>query len=323
MLRNSTPPTEIKEVRVPVSLRRMTAFTLVELLVVISILALLIALLLPAIQAAREAARRVQCTDHIRQQGLAVVNYEGLQRHLPSGRMSTTQFGESWAFRLLPFLEESAVYEAFDESKRVDSDANAVAMRTPVSPFHCPSRRLPIADRDFDNNDQPSLVLGVAAGGDYAAAAGLLLHYGMDLENDGRPIKRIDIKIAGPIFTYSKIKIRRVLDGMSKTVVFGERHIPPVRPRAIRPTAFLQGDTAFFAADNPHAIFAESLHGLASGKVDRNGSKFGSLHPDTVQFVFLDGHVESFSAKMDDDTLKRLTVIADGGQVPEVGKVAR
>ena len=255
--------------------RWSSAFTLVELLVVISLIALLIALLLPAVNSAREAARRIQCTNHLRQQGLALANYEDLHRHWPSGRQSTTQIGESWAFRLLPYTEDAALHAAFVSTERVDSDVNAVAMRTPVALFHCPSRRAPVPDRDFDNNDKPALVRGVAAGGDYAAASGLLLRYGMDDNQAGEPIKRIDGRIAGPIFTYSKMKIRRVLDGLSRTVVVGERHIPPPDLQTGQPISHRQGDTAFFAADNPHTIFAESQHGLADGKDDPNGRKFG------------------------------------------------
>jgi prepilin-type processing-associated H-X9-DG protein len=159
-------------------------------------------------------------------------------------------------------------------------------------------------------------VQGVAAGGDYAAASGLYLRYGMDDQQGGQPVKRIDGRIAGPIFTYSSIKIRRVEDGLSKTVAVGERHIPSPDPQTGRPLSHMQGDTAFFAADNPYTIFAESQRGLANGKHDKSGRKFGSAHPSIVQFTFLDGHVEPVSSNLDDETLMRLTIIADGNQAP-------
>src|SRR6188508_2190306 len=118
---------------------RPTGFTLVELLVVIAIIGMLVALLLPAIQAAREAARRTQCTNHIKQMMLAMHNFESAKRTFPSGGIGpyariedyltdsktakangTTpkgsplgpdQQGMSWAFQILPYLEESATYD--------------------------------------------------------------------------------------------------------------------------------------------------------------------------------------------------------------------
>src|SRR5262245_11646550 len=81
------------------------AFTLVELLVVIAIIGILIALLLPAIQAAREAARRAQCSNNLKQQGLAVQNYHSNQKVFPMGRNRTDQYAVSWGYYALPYLE--------------------------------------------------------------------------------------------------------------------------------------------------------------------------------------------------------------------------
>ncbi len=116
-------------------------FTLVELLVVIAIIGTLVGLLLPAVQAAREAGRRMTCTNNLKQVGLGIVNYEQARKIYPSGRDVRNQYGVSWAFRLLPYVEQSQIYAAYDKTASVDDDRNSVAMRTAVATFFCPSRR--------------------------------------------------------------------------------------------------------------------------------------------------------------------------------------
>ena len=87
-------------------LGRRRGFTLVELLVVIAIIGVLVALLLPAVQAAREAARRNSCVNHLKQIGLAVQNYHDSLGQYPSGREAVDMRAVSWAFNLLPYLEQ-------------------------------------------------------------------------------------------------------------------------------------------------------------------------------------------------------------------------
>src|ERR1700733_2842902 len=100
-------------------------FTLIELLVVIAIIAVLIALLLPAVQAAREAARRIQCTNNLKQLGLAMHNYLSAQNTFPIGRMglnytyTTSVVGNArrtWAFAIMPYLEQGAIFQSINFS---------------------------------------------------------------------------------------------------------------------------------------------------------------------------------------------------------------
>ncbi len=286
-------------------------FTMVELLVVIAIIGTLVALLLPAIQAARESARRNQCANNLKQIGLAIQSYHDTRGQFPAGRRDRTQFGVSWAFRLLPDLEQLAIYDAFVKTERVDDQVNAAAMRTPVDTYFCPTRRSPAANRDFDDNDQPSKVQGVAAGGDYAANAGLSYIVGTVPEH---PVDPDDPgSVIGPIFTLSKVKAKQVTDGLSQTFAVGERHIPPVPEDISEGTEhYRQGDTAFLAADTPHTLFAGTEDGLATGPHDSSTSKFGSLHSEVTLFAFLDGHVATIDNSIDLSILQRISTIADG-----------
>lgn len=271
------------------------AFTLVELLVVIAIIGVLVALLLPAVQAARESARRSQCTTQLREIGLAVQNYHDRQGHFPTGRDGVDQFALSWAFHVLPHLEESAIHDALVPTERVDAEANAAAMRSPISVYACPSRRPPASDRDFDNNDAPPLVRDAATLGDYAANAGLEENIGM--ENNDFANGQIDLTLAGPMFSGSKIRAAQVTDGLSKTLAVGERHLPPIDPDWEEDRIhFIQGDTCFLAGDRIESILRGTEDGLADGPNDDDNEVFGGEHPGVTLFVFLDGHAEALSA---------------------------
>lgn len=291
-----------------------SGFTLVELLVVIAIIGTLVGLLLPAIQAARESARRSQCVNNLKQIVLSEQLYHDAHERYTMGRETHWQEGVSWAFHMLPFIEQENVYDSFVKEAPVFDDRNAQAMRTPVETFYCPTRRGPDADRDFDNNDSPSTVQGVAAGGDYAANAGLDYMWGTN-NNDWNTTPDIGA-VVGPMFTFSKIKARQILDGLSQTFVIGERHIP-AEVNAADPALedHDKGDTAFFAADNPRAVLAGTKDGLASDRHDpyvADTSKFGSEHGQLVHFAFLDGHVAAISTAIDMLILKNLSTIADG-----------
>ncbi len=121
--------------------RRLNAFTLVELLVVLSIIGILVSLLLPAVQAAREAARRMQCTNNLKQIGLALHNYESSHRKFPVGSIESNFISPLVA--ILPVLEQSNNYQQWDFSRSYSDPFNAAVAAQRINTYLCPSMSLP------------------------------------------------------------------------------------------------------------------------------------------------------------------------------------
>ena len=143
------------------------AFTLVELLVVIAIIGILIGMLLPAVQQIREAARRTDCLNNLRQIGLAAHMFHDANGAFPPSRTSSafdtlpwelTDGPESWFVRLLPFVEQNDIYELWDLSDEYESQVDE-AIATPVEVFLCASRH-----SVSDANTPATKVLGFAGG---------------------------------------------------------------------------------------------------------------------------------------------------------------
>ena len=148
---------------------KSTGFTLVELLVVITIIGILIALLLPAVQAAREAARRLQCSNNLKQLGLAIHNYHSVHNCLPMacGDFNSNPNTGTWTCAILPYMEQQGVYDRFDHNKVMLDPANAQAVLIVVPAFTCPTdpaSATPIfSDRMTRDNPNPALGLWYAA----------------------------------------------------------------------------------------------------------------------------------------------------------------
>ena len=118
---------------------RPAGFTLVELLVVITIIGILIALLLPAVQAAREAARQAQCANNLKQFGLAALNFEQANKYFPASSWDKTEpYRGYWSY-LLPYLEQSNIADIYDTTANWYDAKNAAAIQTQLSFFRCPS----------------------------------------------------------------------------------------------------------------------------------------------------------------------------------------
>ncbi|MDO4628191.1 MAG: DUF1559 domain-containing protein [Planctomycetia bacterium] len=136
---------------------KRNAFTLVELLVVIAIIGMLVGLLLPAVQQAREAARKMQCNNNLKQLGLASLNHESIATIYPSGGWDKSKTGDpdagfgisqmgGWTYSILPFIEQNALYQLgadSDPESASETQKNGAKQRTEIALpfFFCPSRR--------------------------------------------------------------------------------------------------------------------------------------------------------------------------------------
>jgi prepilin-type N-terminal cleavage/methylation domain-containing protein len=304
-------------------------FTLVELLVVIAIIGVLVALLLPAIQAAREAARRSQCANNLKQMGLAVQMHHDAKKAFPTGRNATDTRSVSWAYYCLPYMEQQTMFTAYQRGLDVFDVGNAMTFRTPVPTFFCPSRRSAVADSDFDNNDGaatvPAEAAQKAAPGDYAANAGdedfngdaERLPSGLGASGDS-----FDPVDTGPIFTRSKINERQVTDGLSNTFAIGEKYIATEVAEGITPPAAgledaYFGDSAIFSGDSRQTVMRATDDGFPSTVPDDDDNKrFGSEHNQLCQFVFLDGSVRPLNYTIEIGILEALSCIGDDVVVP-------
>ncbi len=194
-------------------------FTLVELLVVIAITGVLVSLLLPAVQAAREAGRRAQCANNLRQIGVGLLHYHDAAGAFPPGlvdrRTGANPQGKqlSWIVFLLPFIEENAVYEQFDLSKGYNRIENRQAAGTVLSTFLCPSTAFLASDRkgpttgDANNNGQwnPGDDLAFSDYGGNFGFMGLSKPY-----------------MNGVLIYEKPIAIRQITDGTSHTLIVAE-----------------------------------------------------------------------------------------------------
>ncbi|NUQ61581.1 MAG: DUF1559 domain-containing protein [Pirellulales bacterium] len=208
-------------------------FTLIELLVVITIIGVLIALILPAVQAAREAARRTQCTNNLKQIGLGIHNFHQANGHLPSSvrpiLASTVRAG---AFlRLLPFIEQQVLWDQYDTSVTWSDPINLPVSSLRISTYECPSA--PKQNYTLDHNPDgftggSSAWTGIVAVGDYGASLGVSPELGL-LSTATSPIDgSTATRSGGAVITNgflpknSQLTFADVLDGTSNTIAIWE-----------------------------------------------------------------------------------------------------
>ena len=212
----------------------LAAFTLVELLVVIAIIGILVSLLLPAVQSARAAARKIQCTNQIRQIAIALHNYHSSHSKFPAGwhgdrteiENGETLPGWGWMSRTLPYVEENALYDQIDLQRNLLEPQFAIVRAASFSGQICPSSPQDSTEFRLDTNESPQ---GYATLGRSHYVGSIGSAVSMDRMSDGTrcPSQTLlnigDQKINGVFYRNSRTRLEQITDGTSKTVLVGER----------------------------------------------------------------------------------------------------
>lgn len=318
--------------------RSFPAFTLVELLVVIAIIAILVALLLPAVNAAREAARRLQCTNHLKQIALGCLNHEGSVRHLPTGGWGFRWVGDAdrgfgrdqpgcWTYTILPYIEEQALHQMPKDGKpdvheppQLEGARQMVLKGIPI--VNCPSRRTGHFIESehpgrFATNTAPNPGPGSMVGrGDYAANAG-----DRPPEQFGGPPSIF--AVVGGFHQWETVGVLGRLRGGSAGIVneltgvifqrseIRIKHVKDgmsktylVGERYIDARSYTTGDdtgdneTWAAGFDNDNSRVAANLP-LQDRPGLEDGQRFGSIHPGVWHMAWCDGHVDGVAYDID------------------------
>ncbi|QDU90430.1 Type II secretion system protein G precursor [Pirellulimonas nuda] len=312
------------------------AFTLVELLIVIAIIGVLVALLLPAVNAAREAARRTQCKNQLKQIAMAMLNHESAHGYLPTGGWGFRWVGDaasgygkdqpgSWAFNILEYMEHGAQRVLAGDFRRdLGSPESQHKMMqlvsTPLPAFLCPSRRgvqaFPFIDSAF-----PFLAYNAfacesgkcnVARGDYRANAGNR-NRGEEMGPPAGLIAshkfRSDIAISGGfyngvVFQCSRVPYARITDGATKTALVGEKSMTPAHYTSGISSS--DDQCLFTGHDQDNQGFTASGSDRFPPLLDTRASatesrwRFGSVHPAGANMAMCDGSINTIAFDIDE-----------------------
>jgi prepilin-type processing-associated H-X9-DG protein len=287
---------------------------LIELLVVIAITVILIGLLLPAVQAAREAARRIQCVNNLKQIGIALHGYHDAKGAFPMGYAARSRFidgatdtdpGWSWAAMILPELEQGPLWTAANFSLSVSTPANATVIGRPLSAFLCPSD---LTTGPFPVTDISGNVLAISAPSSYAVCVG-----GNEtdtctgINNDGLG--------AGAFFRNSRVRVADITDGTSLTIAMVERAWAKAEgvwagavPGGTIRRGPMNGCPLTGALFYPAATLVQAHCHMLNTNSDPDGGldDCSSMHPAGANFLFSDGSVHFLK-----------NILADGADLPD------
>ncbi len=269
-------------------------FTLVELLVVIAIIGVLVGLLLPAVNAARESARRLQCTNHLRQIGLAFHNHLSSYNAMPSGGWNWSDppsylngqpiFGDGqkagWGFQVLPYLEDQSVVD--------QGPVQAVGFADTI--FFCPTRRPPQTIVTRDNYDPPLTGTMIRRA---------LCDYAMSNREGNGVMQR-----------YKSLRLAKIKDGLSNTLLGGEKRLN-LRNLGEPQNDDNEGYTVGWNVDTLRQTNRGPKPDFRGGKTRDGDKRFGGSHPAVFMAVICDGACRPIAFDIDEDTFERLGVRDD------------
>lgn len=289
-------------------------FTLVELLVVIAIIGILVGLLLPAVQAAREAARRMSCQNNLKQQGLAIANYESALRVLPPSYISDHRNpnrdpetldaanGFGWGALILPYMEQNAVYEKLNFRIGCWDPSQSPIVRTKLPVYLCPSAGGTENDVLVRNDSRD--VIATFGRSTYVANVG-------QEEPWGRTIEDYANIADGPMYRNSRLRIGDIRDGLSQTVFLGE-HIPDLSDKTwvgvVPGASVCPNNTARFplSSCDAAATLVNVHSGPSSAEIDPDLG-IAPVHPPNSQLAHVcqmySGHIVGSNVVMGDGSV--------------------
>ncbi|WP_425395371.1 DUF1559 domain-containing protein [Aeoliella sp.] len=305
---------------------KQRGFTLVELLVVIAIIGILVALLLPAVQAAREAARRTQCKNHLKQIALGWQLHHDTHNAFPAGGWGWRWVGDpdlgydegqpgSWVYNILDFVEQGALRELGSDSPGAafasmrQLQATAVREQTDLSFMNCPSRRTGLFAQSRTKALQNGTPKEQVARTDYAANIGrydelltsMLARFPRTVpEVDGYSWQ--DVRYLNGIVTQrTPIPLRRVTDGTSQTFLVGEKYL---NPDSYQDGSDKSDNESMYTGFNNDSIRRVAYDAPplpdTSGLGEYEG--FGSAHPGVLLMSYCDGSVHVVNYDIDIDS---------------------
>lgn len=323
----------------------LAAFTLVELLVVIAIIGVLVALLLPAVQAAREAARRSQCVNNLKQMGLGCLNYESSRKALPAGGWTYRWIGDpdagygreqpgNWAYGLVPFIEQlqlRSINKGMTNAQKKAAAAELISK--PIPMFHCPSRREAIGypgPTSFKNAVLPAGTL--VAKTDYAGNGGTYTPNSSEFSwadtladsaesavkvfNRGTQATWPDTTNCNGAFCFAaNLGLEEFPDGLSQTYLAGEKYLNPLKYVGPGPDGLGDdgdNETLFTGYDWDNMRWTRDGAPMPDTLGFTSPYLFGSAHPGGANMVLCDGSVQTVSYEIDATIHQRLSNRSDG-----------
>ncbi|QDV68568.1 hypothetical protein Poly24_22780 [Rosistilla carotiformis] len=282
-------------------------FTLVELLVVIAIIGILVGLLLPAVQSAREAARRMQCSNNLKQIGLAIHNYHDTYQSMPPGHVNVggtmanadPDYRWGWNAQILPFIEQQAVLDAihfgnWNIRSCADNATTRAAMANPISAYRCPSDIAP------ETNNECPMASQRTATSNYIGVH--TSDYWLDQACSDSQQR------GGCFYGEGVVKFRDVLDGLSNTLMVGERKWQTRDKNGQVETSGAAHAFGIVRWDDWHrgyiygiGVYRQNMDGLdfLNGSTNRTKQGFSSFHPGGAQWVLADGSVTFLANTID------------------------